>query len=151
RQSLASYLYIVAYHVTLKMRRGQGRQKAIPLPLGDIAQTEIVDADPLGEARLALDEEVMRLPDRLRQPVVLCYFQGLTQEQAARQLGWSLRTCTRRLDEARKLLGERLGRRGSGLSIALLPMLLSEGEVSAVPPALVASTVKAALQVSPGA
>src|SRR5262249_31144709 len=148
RQSLSSYLYGVAYRTALMTRRRQRRQKTQSLPLGDLSQTDAVDVDALREARVVLDEEVMRLPDRLRRPVVLCYFQGLTQEQAARQLGWSLRTCKRRLEEARKLLSERLGRRGLGLSIALLPMLLSEAAVKAVPPALLSSTVKASLLVS---
>src|SRR5262249_2173538 len=114
RQSLSSYLYGVAYRVALKTRPRQGRQKTQPVPLGEFSQTDTVDVDSLREARVILDEEVIRLPERLRRPVVLCYFQGLTQDQAARELGWSLNTCKRRLDEARKLLSERLGRRGLG-------------------------------------
>jgi RNA polymerase sigma factor (sigma-70 family) len=150
RQVLASYLYGVAYRIALKVRRRQGRQKAMPLPLGELPRMDTVEGDALHETRAVLDEEVMRLPDRLHRPVVLCYFQGLTQDQAAQKLGWSLNTCKRRLEEARQLLGERLGRRGVGLSLALLPMLLSEATVSQVPPALVAATVEAARRVATG-
>src|SRR5439155_6530723 len=64
------------------------------------------------EVRQALDEELQRLPERLRSPLLLCYLSGLTRDEAARQLGWSLGTLKRRLEEGRKTLRIRLERRG---------------------------------------
>src|SRR4051812_42338770 len=64
------------------------------------------------EVHQALDEELQRLPDRLRSPLLLCYLSGLTRDEAARQLGWSLGTLKRRLEEGRSALRLRLERRG---------------------------------------
>ena len=52
------------------------------------------------ELRSALDEELARLPERWRVPLVLCHLEGRTQDEAARQLGWPRITLRRRLDEA---------------------------------------------------
>src|SRR5262245_24135865 len=71
----------------------------------------------------ALDEELQRLPQRLRSPLLLCYLSGLTRDEAARQLGWSLGTLKRRLEEGRKTLQVRLEKRGIasvGLALAVL-------------------------------
>src|SRR5262249_8063197 len=56
------------------------------------------------EVRQALDEELQRLPERWRSPLLLCYLSGLTRDEAAKQLGWSLGTLKRRLEEGRKAL-----------------------------------------------
>src|ERR1700681_3603281 len=64
----------------------------------------------------ALDEELQHLPERLRSPLLLCYLSGLTRDEAAKQLGWSLGTLKRRLEEGRKALRIRLNAGGSPLS-----------------------------------
>ena len=73
----------------------------------------------------ALDEELNRLPERFRAPLLLCYLEGRTSDQAARQLGWSLRTLERRLAQGRERLRGRLTRRGLTLSAVLLAATLS--------------------------
>src|SRR6478672_4514438 len=75
------------------------------------------------EGCAALDEELQRLPERLRSPLLLCYLSGLTSDEAAKQLGWSLGTLKRRLEEGRKALRIRLERRGIapvGLALTVL-------------------------------
>src|SRR5438132_56236 len=72
------------------------------------------------ELLAVLDEELARLPDRYRAPLIACYFHGRTQDEAARELGTSLSTLRRRLDKARDLLRRWLGRRGVELPAALL-------------------------------
>ena len=62
--------------------------------------------------RPALHEEIARLPEKLRRPVVLCYLEGRTQEDAAAELRWSGATLRRRLAGARERLRSRLERRG---------------------------------------
>src|SRR5207253_3895641 len=87
-----------------------------------------------------LDEELGRLSDRYRAPLVLCYLEGRTQDEAARQLGWSLNTLRRRLAQGRRLLEARLRGRGVTLSAALAGLLAAS---AAVPGPLQAATVAA--------
>ena len=56
------------------------------------------------ELAAVLDEELHCLPGECRSALLLCYLEGLTRDQAARQLGWSLRTLDRRLESGRELL-----------------------------------------------
>ena len=69
-----------------------------------------------------LHEEIGRLPGSYRAAVVVCYLEGLTQEQAARQLRLAESTVRGRLARARKMLGCRLTRRGVSPSVGLLAL-----------------------------
>src|SRR5262249_19717537 len=101
RDSAANWLYDVARRLALQSRvnaerrRDRERQAAFrPRP----------DGDPEASRRelcAALDAEVRRLPPAYQLPVVLCYLEGHTRDQAARHLGWSLRTLNRRLEQGR--------------------------------------------------
>jgi hypothetical protein len=104
-----------------------------------------------GEVRTVLDAELAALPEKWRQPLVLCFLEGRTRDEAAAQLGWSPRTLRRRLEEARTGLGRRLSRRGVAWSAALSAVLLSESAALALPSSgLVDSTVKAASVIAAG-
>ncbi len=144
-QSLPSWLYKVAYRIALRARstivrrRTQERaaiQSAPPPSPGEVLRRE------LGEV---LDEEVQRLPEKYRAPVLLCYLQGRTNEEAAQQLSCPTGTVKIRLMRARDLLRKRLERRGVGLTLTALTALLLENTASAaVPAALVSATASAA-------
>src|SRR5262249_40423061 len=101
-----------------------------------------------GELRSVLDAELAGLPEKWRLPLVLCYLEGRTQDEAAGQLGWGKTTLRNRLDEARAALGRRLRRRGF-FPAALVTVLVSEC-VSAAAPGVVAATVAAAADVTAG-
>src|SRR5205085_2554737 len=99
------------------------------------------DADllPVREFLAALDDELARLPDRVRGPLVLCFLQERTQDEAARQLGVSLSTLKRRLDAGRETLRARLTRRGVDLTAALAAAGIGGG--AAATASVVESTV----------
>ena len=98
------------------------------------------------EFRAVLDEELGRLPDKYRSPVVLCYLEGLTHEEAAQRLRWPVGTVRSRMAWARDRLRGRLAKRGLALpSALLLSALASETTATPVPPALLDSTIRAAM------
>jgi RNA polymerase sigma factor (sigma-70 family) len=149
--SVGSWLHGVAYRIAVRAKRDNARRRCresqAPRPPAPDLLQEVVWRD----LRLMLDEEVLRLPDRCRQPFVLCYLQGKTNEEAARLLGYPKGTVLSRLARARQLLRVRLARRGLTLSAGLVVTLLSQGAVSAaVPAALVSATVKFASLVAAG-
>jgi RNA polymerase sigma factor (sigma-70 family) len=151
-ESLANWLYGVACRTAARAKAEATRRRAREAA----ALRPNAPSDPLGEisARELLavvDEELSQLSPRYRSPLVLCYFEGLTRDEAARSCGWSLATFARRLRRGRELLKARLTRRGVGLPAALLPLVFAEGSASAALPApLVHSTTAAAAAVAAG-
>jgi RNA polymerase sigma factor (sigma-70 family) len=97
------------------------------------------------EVCAALDEELQRLPERLRSPLLLCYLSGLTRDEAARQLGWSLGTLKRRLEEGRAALRSRLARRGIDSVGLALTVLTPEALQATVSPSLRESSLSLSL------
>jgi RNA polymerase sigma-70 factor (ECF subfamily) len=68
------------------------------------------------DLRRVLDDELLRLPEKYRAPVVLCDLEGWTHDAAARRLGWPAGSMSRRLGRARRLLRRRLLDRGLTLA-----------------------------------
>ena len=66
----------------------------------------------------AVHEEVNRLPEKYRAPIVLCDLEGRTHQEAARFLGWPIGTVKSRQSQGRRLIRDRLVRRGLGLAVA---------------------------------
>jgi RNA polymerase sigma factor (sigma-70 family) len=147
QDSLGSWLYGVAQRVTLKAKIRAGKRNR--LTQGETMAVDDHDSSEadLQEIRPVLHEEVGRLPEKYRAPIVLCYLEGQTHEEAARQLEWPVGTVKGRLSRARELLHSRLSRRGIALSLGLVAILKSEAR-AAVPESLVESTVRAAGAIS---
>jgi hypothetical protein len=95
---------------------------------------------------LILDEEIQRLPEKYRLPIILCYLEGQTNDEAARQLNCPRGTLAVRMARARKRLRTRLRHRGVTLSAGSLAVLLTENATSStVPPLLLTRTAEVAL------
>src|SRR5262245_30364314 len=135
RESVASWLYNVAYHLALRLRaddegrarleRREDTRGAVP-PEVEAAWREL---------QAVLDEELARLPEKYRAPLVLCYLEGKTHEEAARELRWPTGTVKGRLARARELLSRRLTRRGLGPSVGSFAVVLAANTPSAAVPA----------------
>ena len=97
-----------------------------------------------------LDEEIARLPEKYREPVVLCHLEGMTRERASAQLRCPESTVGVRLMRARERLRAGLARRGYAVAAGALAADVG-GEASAsVPPSLVASTAAAGMAFKSG-
>jgi RNA polymerase sigma factor (sigma-70 family) len=146
--SVASWLYKVAYRIALRARADKARrrtqeQKApqVPPRFAENALSDVVQA----ELRQVLDEEVSRLPEKYRAPILLCYLQGQTNEEAAELLRCPTGTVKIRLLRGREMLRKRLVRRGLALSLAgLLGEALVDMARAAVPQPLTRAAVEAA-------
>jgi RNA polymerase sigma factor (sigma-70 family) len=146
QQSVGSWLYGVAYRQALNVRAAAARRLAHEGQVRPRTATDPLDEITLREAQEVLDAELSRLADRYRAPLVLCCLEGLTRDEAARQLGLPLGTLKSRLERGRRLLGSRLARRGLTLTAAFSAGLLGQGLAQAEFPTLLArSTLQAAL------
>jgi RNA polymerase sigma factor (sigma-70 family) len=150
RASLASWLHGVAHRLALKAK-AEGATRRRHEQQAREASAGPPDDVTWGELRGLLDAELAGLPEKWRLPLVLCYLEGRTQDEAAKQLGWSERTLRRRLEEGRTALGRRLRRRGVVVPAALSTILFSDCALSAALPAgLVGHTVEAAARITAG-
>lgn len=131
---LAAWLHGVAYRTALKARGDLGRRESREQPVQRLPDQAAPEWSPL-DWHAVLDEEITRLPDKYRVPVLLCYLRGHTNEEAARALGCPKGTIQSRLAEARERLRGRLQRRGVTLSVAVLVATLRHSK--AAPPALI--------------
>ena len=134
--SVASWLYGVAARVSARARvdaakRRRNEAGAIRLAAQSVDEAE--SADELDQALFGpiVQEEVRRLPEKYRSVVLLCYWEGLTQEQAAAQLGCPIGTVRSRMARARDILRRRLVRRGLAPTAGALAAALGESSTRA--------------------
>ncbi|MCI0463138.1 MAG: sigma-70 family RNA polymerase sigma factor [Gemmataceae bacterium] len=143
---LANWLYGVAQRVALRARAVAARRRQREDPSADLAQAQARAApQPNHDLGPLVHEEVDRLPARYRGPVVLCYLQGKSNEEAARELACPVGTVKSRLSRARDLLRGRLERRGVTLSVGALTATLT-AEAVGLPAALAGTTARTAVQ-----
>jgi RNA polymerase sigma factor (sigma-70 family) len=125
-QALASWLYGTAQHLACSARRAetrrQQREARRPEYTASASPGDLLDDLSARELLLALDEELARLPESYRLPLILCHLEGRTYDEAGRLLGWTAGSVKGRLERGRKQLQARLVRRGLVLSASLLAM-----------------------------
>src|SRR5262249_5921628 len=148
--ALGPWLYGVALRVARKARARLARHRQTE-ERGAVIRPEARADHPAEQAigrehAEALHREIERLPRTFRLPVVLCYFEGLSPDEAARRLRCPGGTLRSRLVRARERLRRGLSRRGVVLSTTALAAALSPRSARAsVPPLLCDSTTRAAI------
>jgi RNA polymerase sigma-70 factor (ECF subfamily) len=128
QESVEAWLRDVARRLALHARTGvsrrQSRERSM-VAFGDGCEScALLDEEPGrsaedGELRRILADALDELPEKYRAPVVLCYLEGKTNEEAARQLGWPAGSMSRRLERGRSLLRQSLAGYGLALTLGL--------------------------------
>ncbi len=157
-ERLGNWLHGVALRTAREARMRDDRRRRRESARAEGSLEEPVDETARPDASVVcreefevLHEELSRLPDRYRAPVVLCDLEGLTYQQAACRLRCPVGTIGVRLRRARERLRVRLTRRGLAPTAGLLGVLLGSETASAqVPSLLVDSTVQAAMGFAAG-
>ena len=148
QKTLAPWLQAVAYRVACEarstaMRRSKHERRAAELA----SEATCIENDPRADLELKLQDELAKLTERHRRPIVLCDLQGLTHEQAASLLGMPVGTVKSRLARGREQLRDRLARRGVGPSDRALSAILAfESRGADLPVALVDRMARIAMQ-----
>ena len=143
--SVSGWLHGVARRVAANQRRKNARERRLEMLQIPICKGTEPDA-VWAELRTVLDEELAKLPEGLRLPLILCYLDGKTHNEAAQELGWSESTLRGRLERGRNRLRLLLTSRGWTLSVGGLGVVLAEKMVgAAVAGDLVHRTVQAAV------
>jgi RNA polymerase sigma-70 factor (ECF subfamily) len=169
RESVGSWLYGVSLRVAARARQGTRRRETrerqaevgledIPAASAEYPSCSRTDAE-------AVHQEVTRLAEKYRAPIVLCYLEGLTHDQAAERLKWPVGTVRSRLARGRDQLRGRLVRRGLSTPAGLGPLAgwilagsttvvdaatLGSLPLAAIPAELLSNTVRAACEFANG-
>jgi RNA polymerase sigma factor (sigma-70 family) len=151
RESVSAWLHGVAYRLALEARRGRTRRRANERQAGTMRRQPAGCDAACRELEEVLDQVLLQAPEKYRQAFVLCYLEGKTQEEAARQLGCPLGTVRSRLARGRQVVQQQLRDRGLTLSAGALGTILVASAASApVPAQLLHATAKAALSLAAG-
>lgn len=142
QDALGGWLYGVAHRVAVRARHQASRSPRFGC---QVAQVDDPCRLERSELREAIHEEVSRLPEKYRVPIILCYLEGLSHVEAAERLRWPVGTVRGRMARGRDLLRSRLTRRGVTLSTAAIGWFMaSEGRSASVPRSLAESTLRGA-------
>jgi RNA polymerase sigma factor (sigma-70 family) len=153
--SVAPWLQAVAYRLACRARVDAARRSVVERHRGVVAAACREQVGPeqavlWRELQAVLDAELEALSERHRAPLVLCHLQGLTRDEAAERLGWSLGTLKRRLERGRELLRIRLTSRGLTVGAAAIATLMVPDAASArAATPLVAATIRTVLRSTP--
>ncbi len=135
RTSVSSWLFGVARRAAGRMRMEGSRRRRFELRAVERAPRRDCDWDVPGDSDRysELHAEIERLPEKYRVPIVLCYLEGLTHEQAAGRLRWPLGTVKIRLSRAREQLRVQLEKQGLPYLVLLPPGPMRPGSWPGLP------------------
>jgi RNA polymerase sigma factor (sigma-70 family) len=143
RSLLDNWLYGVALRVAKKERSKLARRRTIER-LAAEQTSETDDASGNLDLRALIDDEIRRLPERYRTPLILCHLQGLRHDEVARRLGCPVGTVESRLSRARAHLRDRLSDRGMAPKTSAMLALLKSSAPPTLDPSLINGTILAA-------
>jgi RNA polymerase sigma factor (sigma-70 family) len=139
---LAGWLYGVAYRTAQNARAEAARRSRHERQAAAMTRDPGLDEDLLP----LLDQELQRLPEKYRAPLVLCYLEGKTHVEAAKQLGWPIGSMSSRLERGRQILRNRLTARQQAMLVAFFAgTWTANARAAGVPPPLANATVQAAV------
>jgi RNA polymerase sigma factor (sigma-70 family) len=151
RELVGNWLYGVACRTAWKAKSAAAKRRLHERQVQPMPATQPRTEADWSDLQPVLDQELERLGANDRTAVVLCDLEGKSQREAARCLGWPEGTLTTRLTRARRLLAQRLTRRGVALSSGALALTLAQHAASAAVPApLALSTIQAATLLAAG-
>jgi RNA polymerase sigma factor (sigma-70 family) len=131
KDSLGPWLHGVALRAASCARSTAARRRMHERRAAEMRAESTVDGIPDDLGKI-LHDEIHRLPERYRAPIVLCCLEGLTQGQAALSLGWPVGTVQSGLARGRDRLRDRLRRRGVAPSVLLAGLVPSEIPAGAI-------------------
>lgn len=147
-EALPSWLHGTARRVASRALHASIRRRKHERRVAQAAPMDSTDEPP--RTWPELHEELARLPDRYREPIVLCDLAGMTHEQAAGKLGCPARTLETRLYRGRERLKDRLVRRGFAPSAAPIGLAWASETQGALPSGWAASTASASVRLAKG-
>jgi RNA polymerase sigma factor (sigma-70 family) len=152
RGTVAGWLYRVARRISLRVA---GRHRPVCVASVqdlNLISTRIHASDSVASQELwrLLHDELDRLPDKLRVPLLLCFFEGLTQAEAARRLGWPIGTIATCVARGRERLHHRLIRRGITAPAAGIAAFVAVDSATAVSPSFAGATARAGVEFAIG-
>jgi RNA polymerase sigma factor (sigma-70 family) len=143
--SLASWLHTVARRVAIQAKAEAARRGAYERRRAAMKAVPLERQEGSPEGWPELHEAIAHLPERYREPVVLCYLEGFTTEEAALRIGCPQGTILSRLSRARERLRGQLERRSLASSTTLLTTGLKHPALEALQAGLLDTTVRAAI------
>jgi RNA polymerase sigma factor (sigma-70 family) len=149
-RTVGGWLHEVAYHVALRQRARTAQRQQHERQAAQVPSAETLTDLDRRELRQVLDEELRRLPEKYRMPLVLCYLEGRSNEEAAQALACPVSTLGWRLGRGRELLRGRLVRRGLALPAVAVEAALAEQAAAALPAALAEVVVRGAVAFTRG-
>jgi HlyD family secretion protein len=151
RDSLGPWLHQVACRTASCLRATIIRRLKHEQRSAERNAARVMEFSPARDADrdAAVHEELNRLPEKYRAPLVLCDLEGRTHQEAARFLGWPIGTVKSRQSHGRGLVRDRLARRGLGLAVSGTAVeSLRRAAIAAVPRELSQNTVLAAMRLT---
>lgn len=151
RDLVGNWLFGVACRTARKVNAAAARRRAKEKQVKVMPEPFVEPEEDVAELGYLLDQELVRLPEKYRIPVVLCELEGQPRKAVARQLRLPEGTLSSRLATARRMLAARLRRRGLALTGGAVAVALARNAVAAgVTPALADSAVKTAALAAAG-